>query len=354
MHVDWDWIYQRPQILGKKLEEKYDIKVIFNRAIRNRRGLQKKSIKPSWYSSFINLPKYQQNKFIGFMNNVLQKIYYSLNRPDKFDILWFCYPFKLDFIPDKFDGIVIYDCMDDHASMPNNSYEKIRAENDEKSLLNIADIVFVSSATLYNKIKARVNNPNKLYIIRNGYPGEIFCMPNSTTQIKDHYTLGYIGTIAPWFDFDLLIKSLGVYKNIEYSLIGPNSNSISKNIERINFIGTVEHSRLYDTIKNYDCLLMPFILDDLILAVDPVKLYEYISYGKCIISVYYPEIDRFKDFVYFYTTESEFEEVLKERINDGFRPKYNATQQAEFLESNSWDIRINDINAIIQTVYTKR
>lgn len=52
--------------------------------------------------------------------------------------------------------------------------------------------------------------------------------------------------------------------------------------------------------RNMDCLIMPFILNDIISDVDPVKLYEYISMGKNIISVKYREVKRFEKFVYFY------------------------------------------------------
>ena len=48
--------------------------------------------------------------------------------------------------------------------------------------------------------------------------------------------------------------------------------------------------------------MMPFILNELIESVDPVKLYEYINFEKNIICIKYDEILRFKDFVYFYNT----------------------------------------------------
>ena len=43
---------------------------------------------------------------------------------------------------------------------------------------------------------------------------------------------------------------------------------------------------------------MPFKLNDIIRDVDPVKLYEYISMGKPVISVYYKEVNQFRDFVF--------------------------------------------------------
>ena len=87
---------------------------------------------------------------------------------------------------------------------------------------------------------------------------------------------------------------------------------------------------------------MPFKLNDVVLAVDPVKLYEYISYGKCIISIYYPEIERFRDFVYFYNTQEEYNEIIRNKCKDGFKPKYTKEQQKKFLEKNTWDARCKE------------
>ena len=44
---------------------------------------------------------------------------------------------------------------------------------------------------------------------------------------------------------------------------------------------------------------MPFVVNDLIKSVDPVKLYEYLAFKVPVISVYYPEIKYFKNMLIF-------------------------------------------------------
>ena len=61
---------------------------------------------------------------------------------------------------------------------------------------------------------------------------------------------------------------------------------------------------------------MPFVVNDIILSVDPVKLYEYLNFNKNIISVHYPEIDRFSDFVNFYNSNKELISVIFKLMND--------------------------------------
>ena len=96
-------------------------------------------------------------------------------------------------------------------------------------------------------------------------------------------------------------------------------------------------------VKDIDCLIMPFIVNDVVEYVDPVKLYEYISWGKCIIASYYPEIDRFSDFVYFYHSYEEYADLIRKLCKNGFPAKYNESQQKEFLAENTWDFRMDGI-----------
>ena len=102
-----------------------------------------------------------------------------------------------------------------------------------------------------------------------------------------------------------------------------------------------------DALKEMDCMIMPFILNEIVLAVDPVKLYEYIGLGKCIISVRYPEIERFEDFVYFYEDDSSLLNLVENLKLKGYPPKYNEKMQKDFLRENSWKQRIDEINKVI-------
>lgn len=101
---------------------------------------------------------------------------------------------------------------------------------------------------------------------------------------------------------------------------------------------------LHQYIIAKSILIMPFVLDDVVLYVDPVKLYEYIAWGKCIICSYYPEIEHFSDFVYFYQNEDEYIQLINEMCEKGFPAKYCKRQQEEFLKQNTWDSRMYTIN----------
>ena len=111
----------------------------------------------------------------------------------------------------------------------------------------------------------------------------------------------------------------------------------------IKYHGIVSHDNLYESIKYFDCLILPFKLNNLVNSVDPVKLYEYINFNKTIISIYYKELDYFSQFIYFYSNNDEFINLLKKMVKDKFTKKYSESERKEFLAKNAWNIRNSEI-----------
>ena len=147
-------------------------------------------------------------------------------------------------------------------------------------MVNRADIVFASSSGLLQKVQ-KLGGEGKSVLLRNGFVSEHIYPPEPVRhKNKEAYKIGYFGTIAEWFDFPLLLKSLDLYPDLEYYLWGPVSNVEVPQHPRIKMQGVVEHSKLWENVKDMDALIMPFKVNDIIRDVDPVKLYEYISMGK--------------------------------------------------------------------------
>ena len=185
-------------------------------------------------------------------------------------------------------------------------------------------------------------------VIRNAFDGKIIQKPCSIRNKKD-LKIAYFGTISSWFDFELIVKSTQDTSNISYYLYGPTDGVIIPKSEQIIYKGTVEHDILFDEMENIDVLIMPFIINEIIEAVDPVKLYEYINCNKEIISVYYDEIGRFEPYVNFYRDYNEYKMLLERLINGYSSLKYSATMREVFLESNSWRSRVEQIERIINS-----
>lgn len=343
MHVDWDWIFQRPQILALELGKHFDVTVQY-RFANNRKTVRKNKVRPSKQVVYFQLPK-NDLPIIKQLNAMIRSNYKRRIIKGDYDYLWVCSPELFEAVPEDYSGTIIYDCMDRHVNMA-KSERKQYVQNMELALIAKASYIFASSQGLYEDIM-RVDPSKKVTIIRNGFvQSELFYDERGASDgEKTNYIIAYIGTVDSWFDFETLASNVAACKNVSYDIIGP--TVVKKPIERVQYRGIIPHDELYTNIEDVDCLVMPFILNDTVLAVDPVKLYEYISYGKCIISVYYPEIERFGDFVYFYNNAAEYNELVQKLIETNFKPKYSRKQQADFLVNNTWDRRVSDIIEVL-------
>lgn len=344
MWIDWRWIWQRPQILASKLVSKYDITVLFPQNIISRQKMQKNPY-PDQYKKAYVVPFYDKNSVLQkVMDGVIR---WCMRDVQKYDVVWAGHPLFEKFIPSNYTGRIIYDCMDNHAALSGSAAKGAIVDAEEKRLVSRSSLVFATSSLLKEKIEKYVTRPEtKVVLVRNGYDfKDLYSV--SRGEKKAGYKLGYIGTISEWMDYPSIIQSIAECCNIEYHLIGLVSGNNYVKKERLFYEGVVEHNALYDKIKDYDCLVMPFVVNEIVLSVDPVKLYEYISFGKCIISVYYPEIERFGEFVYFYHTSEEYCELIKRLASHGFPPKYSEESQRKFLQENTWEKRFEKITESI-------
>lgn len=342
MEIDWYWIKQRPQVIAEMLAKDYDITVVYHKEVFVKQSLRKdkdelqKSIPiPAIPFRDKNAVAYRIQKF--FFYKIIKKI-------NEFDIVWITHPLLYRYVPRNYQGKIVYDCMDNHEALCNDEKIRTTIRAAEKDLIEHADLILASSSGLMKKVMES-GASQKVQLIRNGFVLQEIHPPQIRERTQgDKYKIGYFGTIAEWFDFPLLLESLEEFHEIEYHLWGPVSNVEPPNHPRMILEGVVEHRHLWEKVKGMDCLIMPFKMNDIIRDVDPVKLYEYISMGKTVISVYYEEVERFRQFVYFYDTRDIFIKLLANLIGEHFPPKYIEGEQKKFLVHNTWENRLEIIN----------
>lgn len=345
--VDWDWIKQRPQFIALGLTEQgFDVRAVYIKQYR-KKGLQKVDSKKVRLCPIYRFPALG-NRFpiINQINRwiICRKIKKEM-RDFQPDVLWVTHPSQLAHIPTDFTGKIVYDCMDNYDVLGTSPADREEVCRQERELCSRADMILVSSELLQKKICGR--NPDKadrVHLIRNGCAGHVY--PGTLGSHGDKIYAGYVGTIAEWFDFDLLLDSLERIPELEYFLIGPVLAKNPPAHQRIHYLGTVAHEDLFGKIMEMDCMVMPFILDEIVLSVDPVKLYEYISWQKPIITVDYPEIHRFSGFVRTYTDKDEYCAAIAQ-IGHTRSVGYSESEAYDFLQCNSWQNRVETIRSIL-------
>lgn len=345
MNVDWDWVKQRPHFLAQHLSRSHDVLVLYPYAWR-RSHLARNDRDGVRLCRIFRLPFGGRLAFIGKLNvvllRVMARVFLGWYRPD---IVWISSPELFEYLPASFPGRLIYDCMDDALAFPGNVPRRDSLATSEKKLINACAQVFCSSGNLLDKLIARSGQPEKYSIVHNAFEPAAFSSAVEYAEPEKRegrYVLGYVGTISSWLDSEALVEIVDALPSVEIHLIGPveNRGASFPQHERIKYLGVIRHSDLQMHTAGFDALIMPFKVTELIRSVDPVKLYEYIFFDKPIVSVRYPEIEKFSDFVDFYTDYEELVAILVRYSNDGFRKKYSDEGRFKFITANTWAHRV--------------
>lgn len=352
MNVDWDWAKQRPHFLAEHLSRSHEVIILYPYAWR-RNNLAKNDRDGVSVYPFFRLPFGGRIKLIGKLNifllRIMARMFLKWHRPD---IVWISSPELFEYLPKYLFAKLIYDCMDDVQAFPRNASRRDLLAVSEKELINACSHVFCSSGNLRDKLIARAGQPEKYTIVYNAFEPSVFSNVSGqaeTGKMDGKYVLGYVGTLSSWLDFEALTKVVNAFPLIEIHLIGPSENlAVVRPIhERIKYLGAVRHGDIQMYISEFDALLMPFQVTELIQSVDPVKLYEYIYFNKPIVSVKYLEIERFSGFVDFYTDHEELMSILSLYLTEGFKKKYSEDDRLRFITANTWSKRIESIEQVL-------
>ncbi|EJW18351.1 hypothetical protein M5X00_00780 [Paenibacillus alvei] len=351
MHVDWNWIKQRPHFMAEELTRCFDVDLFYIKKITSK-DLVNNSLSAQFNNieTIIKMPLSARSKLLNNIEKLINSNVVSEIYRREYDVIWITSPIMLQFIDLNkihFSQVIVYDCMDDVISFPQNKAVINYVYNLEKQLLARADVVFTSSFNLSKKMEER-GAEQDIHIINNAMDLKTFSNKMLTTKANDpesFFTIVYFGTIGSWIDFDVVVKIGNYFSDIEFLFYGPKEVEVPLH-PRIQYKGVVKHEDLLKISCKANAFIMPFVVDDLILSVDPVKIYEYIALGKPTIVVEYPETLKFSDFVYLYSTSDDLIDIIT-KIKNCSNPRKSKEEIAQFISNNSWGKRILEVQSIL-------
>lgn len=348
MHVDWNWIKQRPHFIAEKLHDNgVNVDIYYHKYFYK----DKLTVNENGNLSIHRIPRLPLSRFkiIQAINEKLYKnLIHKLIKKNNYGYVYITHP---SLFIDKINVPLIYDCMDDVLAFdPESENNKIMFEK-ECSLVNQSKYVLFTAENLKNTVLKRFELKDSPKYLVNNNAIELPKFDNTTEKYdlgsNGKVKLTYIGTITEWFDFEMLQKLDS--SKYEFHLFGPIYN-IEQNFPD-NFIvhGTVPRDEIFSIMQASDILIMPFRITELIKSVNPVKLYEYIYSCKPIITVKYGESEKFSDFVYFYENgdAESFESCIKQIDKNNMSAKNSKENCKTFVENNTWDKRTSDILKLI-------
>lgn len=356
MHIDWNWIKQRPQFLAEELQSEFDVTLFYQKAYRTK-GLTKDKHSIINTFKFFAVPFKGRSSILFMLNKFIVKLQIIvLNLFNTYDFIWITHPSLYAYLPKNCKSKIIYDCMDDALEFPkikNNLKMNNMFFNLENELCVSSSKIFATSLYLKEKLISRYKlEENKIDVINNGINLENLKLNPLPDKIKSKFksdmtNIVYIGTISEWFNFNVIFLTLKKFTNINFLLFGPTEVDIPHH-QNILYCGSINHEYVFSVMHEANLLIMPFKVNELIKSVNPVKAYEYIFSGKPSLIVEYDETKKFKDYLYLYKNDEDFVEKVDMILFTQENIEGSKVKKDAFIKNSSWDIKAKEISSILK------
>lgn len=243
---------------------------------------------------------------------------------------------------------LVYDCMDFHEGFETFSEDLRRAED---RLLRAADLTVVTSQWLQERVAPLARH---LALVRNATDHTHFAAA-PTERFRDpegRAVIGYYGALAQWFDPGLVREVAERFAHCLVLLIGHDQAQVKRalgDLPNVRFLGEVAYPQLPYFLYGFDLCLLPFRILPLTLATNPVKLYEYLSAGKPVVSVDLPEAHACDGLVLVAKDGEDFLRLVAQALESRGDRVAIAARQA-FAATQTWQARGRALQAAVDAI----
>lgn len=230
-------------------------------------------------------------KRAGSYNNAIQVATTHIFGNECKIIHWIYKPNQRSLLPQS--QPYIYEVYDEYTmNFSTGVIEKDMAEM-EPGVLSDATHVFFTSEPLAKRKKFYCRSWS---IVGNGVDLDVFnkYQVDALTQPNLRYSAGYLGNLSDFFDWPLMLQICEKMPEIDFFFHGQVEHHRLENVkvyvEKLQalpntyFSGRVSRPIGAAAINRYDVLIIPFVINDAMHAVNPLKLWEYFATGKPVVS----------------------------------------------------------------------
>ncbi|HKW15705.1 MAG TPA: glycosyltransferase, partial [Candidatus Krumholzibacteria bacterium] len=241
---------------------------------------------------------------------------------------------------------LVYDCNDAHADFP--GFPAWSRSHQEKTL-RCADRVIVSGQRLRDDAVLVRGSENNIFDVGNGVDYAMFhrALAMRTKPGAARPRIGYLGAIAPWFDFDLVTAAATARPQWDFVLVGPVLAGAGAGLARLSSLANVSvqpavaHDEVPRVLAGFDVGLIPFRLTTLTAGVNPNKLYEYLAAGLPVVSTpFSPDVEADADVIALAADAAGFvnacERFLARQREEGGSARMES-RAGEIASAHDWD-----------------
>jgi glycosyltransferase involved in cell wall biosynthesis len=264
------------------------------------------------------------------------------------------FPYAVDFLKANPDGLKVYYCVDDFLDYPgvnHRDWARMEAE-----LLESIDGLIVTSGDLARK---RLNSCPLLHLPHgvdfDHFYNALACSePVPALEKIPRPIVGFFGLISEWVDLPLIAHLSEAFPETSFVLIGRADVDLGPLARRPNVhpLGLVPYADLPRHARYFDVGLIPFVLNNLTRAVNPLKLMEYFALGLPVLSTRLPELESIEGPLRLAVTRSEFTDGLRELLQG--LSSFDPGDAIIAARMNTWDQRAEDLCDFLESLEPAR
>jgi len=291
------------------------------------------------------------NRFI--LRRLIRAQMRRIGMSDEFQ-LWTFLPTTAQYVDDFGQSLLVYFITDEFSQF---SYlDKVRIKQMDLELCKKSDVVFVTANSLLES-KAPYNE--NTYLASHGVDrGHFAVAVDDSTQVHPEIrdlpgpVLGFFGLIHDWVDLDLIEDLAKRRPNWSIVLIGKATVNVARfdAIDNVHLLGRRSYDDLPAYCKGFDVALIPFVVNELTIHVNPIKLREYLSAGCPVVSTPLPEVDQYRQWCHIAASPDAFLADCDAAIAADSAAR--RARRSEAMKSESWRAKVAQLGEHVKTVET--
>lgn len=247
--------------------------------------------------------------------------------------------------------LTCYDCIDDYAQIAPSPRARPILQAKEADLLKRANLVFASSTELARR--CAMSNRH-VVLVPNGVDADHFSPAHTPPSAPDLAAipgprLGYAGSLAPWVDLDLLMAVAHMRPDWSLVLVGPADGRIAPPLAalaalpNVHVLGERPYAAMPSYIQGFDVCLIPFRINALTQAVNPLKFFEYMAMGKPVVATRLPELAAFANVCGLADSPAGFAVEIEKALATTGDARL-VEQRLAVARANTWEQRVATIS----------
>ena len=246
---------------------------------------------------------------------------------------------------------LVYYCVDNWSAFSFLDERLMQVMEDR--LVRESDVVIASAESLY--ADKRALNPNT-YLVPHGVDLDHFGrvavdsveMAPELRGLKQPI-IGFWGLIHEWIDQELILTIAKRHPEWSIALVGRvgvNDEAL-RAVPNIHLIGPRSYDSLPAFAKGFSAAILPFKINRLTEAVNPIKLREYLAAGLPVVSTPLPEAKPYSQFVRIADTPDQFVTELEKAVTE--TDEASARQRMEAVKNEGWMARVEWLSNLVES-----